>query len=259
LDATLEVALAHSGSAPPPPPPPPTFAAAQHQLQGPPTTTSLSSATLPAASALAALAALPSTHPTTRQHLTLPFSNSGGDGVDNQTDEAAAKAFSNARTSAATAAESWGGFFWTSDDDDPAGRSNGKGKTGNATAGNVGKKEEEEGGKEEATESGGGGALFRPLRLGSDGQPSEFIVLSPTLLSKKAPLEGKADDKADDQDDKDGAEGGPRRTLSRRRSAVVPLWVKPSKEGTVCVCVRVSFRPRADHPHVVAELLAFEV
>jgi len=255
LDAKLEVALAHPGSAPPPPPPPTNFTAAQHQLKGPPTTTSSpspSSSTLPAASALAALAALPSTHPTTRQQLALPFSNSGGDGVDSLTDEAAAKAFSNARAAAATVAESWGDFFWTTNDDDPAGRSNGNGKTAKDTAGNVGKKEVEEA-NEEAKESGGG-ALFRPLKLGSDGQPSEFIVLSPTLLSKKAPLEAKADDKDDG-----GAEGGPRRTLSRRRLAVVPLWVKPSKEGTVCVCVRVSFRPRADHSHVVAELFAFEV
>ena len=44
-----------------------------------------------------------------------------------------------------------------------------------------------------------------------------------------------------------------------RRVALVPVWVRPSQAGRLCISSRVSYRPRADHPHRVEVVCAFEV
>jgi hypothetical protein len=67
------------------------------------------------------------------------------------------------------------------------------------------------------------------------GQPSETLSLSQLTWSSVG----------------EGSKG--------RRVALVPVWVRPSQAGRLCSSSRVSYRPRADHPHRVEVVCAFEV
>jgi hypothetical protein len=162
-----------------------------------------------------------------------------------------------ARTAASKVASSWGEFFWvptsaktTSSD---ATKTSDNNNSPPQAAVDFFDSSSVSGGSGDGG-SGDGGA-FRPLALGSDGQPSEAIHLTPDLVqwvSDAPAVAGSSEQQNQQQQMKQQKRQG-------RRVAVLPVWVKPCKVGRVCCAIRVSYRPRADHPHVVGEVLAFEV